>query len=304
MSGVVSTNSQSSAVPSGGPRVRPRASFGGALWTLYTLTLRQHARGRRWLVMALLFLLPAGLAMLIRGTAPQTPYELLEFLLAWMFIPQALLPLVALMYASGIIQDEQEEQTLTYLLVRPIPKWAIYVVKMLATLTTTTVLAAVFTMITYAAIFAGSGVDSENVAARCAVTVRIHVLAVVAYCCLFGLLSLITKRTLVIGIVYIAVVEGVLANLPFGVRLATVIYYTRVIAYRTMEFIHVRSGGSIENLGADAWQFDIRKDPDLLTHPQSSTCYLVLLGASVVCTLLAAMLCSQREFHVKTPEKD
>ena len=85
------------------------------LWALFVLTLRQHLHGRRWIVMGVLFLLPAGLAILIRSTAPDAPPMVIEFLLAFMFIPQALLPLVALVYATGIIPDEQEEQTLTYL---------------------------------------------------------------------------------------------------------------------------------------------------------------------------------------------
>src|SRR6476646_2813788 len=92
-----------------------------ALWTLYELTLRQHLRGKRWMVMGGLFLLPVGLAILLRWVAPSVPLRILECMLAFMFIPQALLPLVALVYASGIVRDEQEEQTITYLLVRPIP---------------------------------------------------------------------------------------------------------------------------------------------------------------------------------------
>src|SRR3972149_2159697 len=126
----------------------PRGLTLRACWALYGLTLRQHLHGKRWLVMALLFLLPAGVAVLVRATAPDVPPMLLEFLLAMSFIPQALLPLVALIYASGIIQDEQEEQTITYLLVRPIPKWAIYTAKLLAAMTTTAVLVVVFTAIT------------------------------------------------------------------------------------------------------------------------------------------------------------
>ena len=105
------------------------------LWTLYVLTFRQHLHGRRWIVMAILFLVPPALAILIRATASDAPIVVIEFLLVFMFIPQALLPLIALVYAAGIIQDEQEEQTLTYLLIRPIPRWAIYFVKLLATLT-------------------------------------------------------------------------------------------------------------------------------------------------------------------------
>jgi hypothetical protein len=41
-----------------------------------------------------------------------------------------------------------------------------------------------------------------------------------------------------------------------------------------------------------------------LDHPQISTCIATLVIASVVFTAIAAWLCSQREFHVKTPEKE
>ncbi len=45
-------------------------------------------------------------------------------------IPQALVPITALVFASGMISDEVEEQTLTYLLIRPVPKSVIYLVKL------------------------------------------------------------------------------------------------------------------------------------------------------------------------------
>jgi len=275
-----------------------------ACWTLFVLSLRQHLHGKRWMVMVLLFLLPAGLAVLLRATAPDVPAVMMEFMLLLMFIPQAILPLVALLYASGIIQDEQEEQTITYLLVRPIPKWAIYTIKLLATLVTAVVLTVVFTVLTYAAIFIGADVQGENIPLRCLKTASIHSLAVVSYCSLFGLISLITKRILVVGIVYTVVVEGLLANLPFGIRLVTVIYYTRLIAYRSMEFVITNPSGQTQNMAAEAWQLDLRRDPELLEHPELSTCLAVLLIGSLVCTTLAALLCAQREFHVKTPEKD
>jgi hypothetical protein len=53
-----------------------------------------------------------------------------------------------------------------------------------------------------------------------------------------------------------------------------------------------------------AWQLDVARDPELLAHPSASTCVLVLLLASVALALLGALLCSQREFYVKTPETD
>ena len=49
--------------------------------------------------------------------------------------------------------------------------------------------------------------------------------------------------------------------------------------------------------------FDMKTDPGLVDHPQLRTCLIVLLAASAISTILAAILFSQREFHVKTPEK-
>jgi ABC-2 type transport system permease protein len=219
-----------------------------------------------------------------------------------MLLPQLMLPLAALAYASGIIEDEQEEQTITYLLVRPLPKWAIYVVKLLATVTTTGVLTTFAVTLAFAAVYVGADAPPEGWIVRLMKTVGIHCLAITAYCCLFGLLSLATRRTLVIGVVYIAVVEGLLANLPFGIRLVTVIYYARLIAYRSLSYLVPTYGGE-QDMAAEAWQLNLRDDPELLTHPVLSSCLLTLGLASVVCTILAAWMCSQREFHVKTPEQ-
>jgi ABC-2 type transport system permease protein len=283
-------------------RDRPATSRVAALWTLYTLTLRQHLHGKRWMVMIAMFMLPASLAILIRATARHPSSILIEFFVAFMLIPLAMLPLIALLYASGMIQDEQEEQTITYLLVRPIPKWALYCTKLVANFTTAVVLTVVLVVLTYSAIYVGAGVPVTEVATRCAKAASVDSLAVVAYCSLFGLISLLTKRTLVVGIIYTAVVEGVFAVLPFGIRLATVIYYTRLIAYRMLEFQVSNSKSATDNLAADVWQFDVGSDPQLLQHPSTAICLTVLLVGSLVCALLAAWLCSQREFYVKTPE--
>ncbi len=106
------------------------------------------------------------------------------------------------------------------------------------------------------------------------------------------------------GILYAIFFEGLLANMPFSLRLATVIYYTRLIAYRSMDFVSRGLDRAVkENLAAEFWRLDIRNDPGLLEHPQIRACLTVLLTASLVCAVVAACLCSQREFYVKTPEK-
>ncbi len=282
----------------------PAGGFGlTALGALYTLTLRQHVHGRRWLVLGGLFLLPALLAALVRATAPNVQQVEQEFLFVFMFIPQALLPLLALLYASGIINDEQEDQTFTYILVRPIPKWAIYLVKVLATLTTTVLLTAVFTALTYVVIYAGTDTPVGDVSLRCLKAIGVHCLAVVAYCCLFGVLSLMTRWALVLGFLYAAFFEGLLANLPFSIRLLTIIFYTRLIAYRLLDFVlPTVQGRPIQNMAAAKWQLNVDTNQALDGYPTLATCLTVLLVGSFLCTALGAFLCARREFHVKTPE--
>ncbi len=186
--------------------------------------------------------------------------------------------------------SRKSRRSLTCLL-RPIPKWAIYTIKLLATMTTTVVLVVVFIGLTYAAIYVGGEVPMGVVAVRWLKASLIGSLSVVTYCSLFGLLSFLTSRILVVGILYIAVVEGLLANFPFSIRLVTVIYYARLIAYHAMTFQVPRPRGGTEDAAAIAWQLGTASDPNLTEHPSLATCILILLGASLVFTVIAAWLC-------------
>lgn len=270
-----------------GPRAGsvPRRLALFALWTLLWLTVRQQCRARRLLVLGFLFLLPSLIAILARNAShPPSPSDL-EFVTIFNLISNALVPLTALLYASGMIQDEIEEQTLTYLLIRPLPKWTIYVAKLLATLFVTTLLTALFTGVTYACIFWGTPEFQANVLGmRMLKTCSLLALSLTGYCSLFGCLSLVTRRTLVVGVSYIIVFEGVLANIDFVVRRATVMYYFRVLAQRWLPL---------------DTRFALL---DLSVAPDSGQCIGTLLAASVVLTGAAAVIFSSREFRMKTPE--
>jgi ABC-type transport system involved in multi-copper enzyme maturation permease subunit len=190
------------------------------------------------------------------------------------------------------------------LLVRPISKWTLYVVKLLATWTTTVLLVIGLTILTWLACYARGDVDLVDVAPRCVRSCAILSLAVIAYCSLFGLMSLLTRRILVAGVLYTAIIEGFLATLPLSLRMGTIIYYTRQIAYRSLDFAVTWRRGREDDIAATAWRLDTDADPALAEHPQLSTCIVVLLVASLACTLIAGWLCTRREFHVKTPEKE
>jgi ABC-2 type transport system permease protein len=238
------------------------------------------------LVVLVLFALPVAFAVLAHVyNTDSLQTDEVEVNLVFYFIPHALVPLTALLYASGMIQDEIEEQTLTYLLVRPLPKWAIYVTKLLATFLVTSLLVGCFTIATDTAIFWGSeNLWSEILPARALKTAALIALSLMAYVSLFGCVSLFVKRTLAVGVAYIILFEGVIANIDFVARWMTVMFYFRVLSERWLD------------LRERDWSINLD------TAPAAATCVWVLAGASLVATVLAALIFTVREFRVKTPE--
>jgi ABC-2 type transport system permease protein len=271
--------------PDGLPALERSFDF-SALAALFWLTLRQQARGRRLIVLALLFALPAALAVLVRSFSRGVSEDVLQTTLIFYLIPQALAPLAALLYATGAIQDEVEEQTLTYLLVRPLPRAALYVTKLLAALVTTSLLAAAGTTVVYVAVYWGTPqLWGDVLPGRVAKAAALFALAQVGYCSVFGIISLITRQSLIAGVAYIVAIEGILANWPFILRELTVMYYFRVLVLRWLGPQHT-----------EPWAITLSE------APTAATCVQTLTYVGVILILLGGMIFARREFGVKTPE--
>ncbi len=271
--------------PAGRPVRLPRGVSLSALGALLSITAARQLRGRKLAILCTLFALPVLFAILAHRF--QAPYRAddVEAILIFGLIPQALLPLSALLFASGMIQDDLEEQTLTYLLIRPIPRWLIYVVKVAGTWLVTMLLTSLFTTAALATVYWGTGIiEPLALFRRAAILCGILSLSLLAYIAIFGGLGLLWRKSLLLGVGYIIIFEGVLANIDFLVRHATVMYYLRTLSVRLL------------NLKADDWAIDPA------TAPGVATCLLTLAGIGVVLTLGSAWLFSVREFRVKTPE--
>jgi ABC-2 type transport system permease protein len=268
------------------PRL-PRAFSVGAWFTLLGISAEQLARGRRLLVMAALFTLPSVIALAARYDNPgylRRVAEVEESLVFYM-IPQALVPLSALILASGMIRDEIEGQTLTYLLIRPLPRPMIYAAKLAAAWLVTAGLAAVFTTLTLAVIHWGAAdFWGAILPARAARVAALGALSLAVYVSLFGALSLVVRWVLPLGVAYIVLFEGFFANIDFAVRRVTVLWYVRILAERWLG-LHVSD-----------WSINLDEAPGGLEA------LLTLLGATLVLAVSASFLFGAREIRMKTPE--
>jgi ABC-2 type transport system permease protein len=271
------------------PRTRsatpPGFSYTAAFIALVRLSLARHLRGKRPLMLMLLFLLPAGIVVLARYQGDNASSAELEFATLYNIIPHALAPLAALIYASGMIRDESEDQTLTYLLMRPLPRWGIYLGKLAATLAIVAAMTAFSVVATLVAVHWGGPRDWwATFPVQAASVSGVLALAVTAYVSLFGLAGMFLKRVLVVGVAYLSVFEGVIANIPFVVRQATINYHFRILCARWLD------------VDFSQWAINLEE------APTAQTSLLTLLIVSAVTTAIAAASMTWREMRVKTPE--
>ena len=259
----------------------------GAWFTLFRTSVWQFVRGRRLLALVVLFLLPTVLARVAYYFNPRALQEMgrIEEALILYMIPQALVPLSALILASGMIRDEVEGQTLTYLLIRPLPRPSIYAAKLLAAWCVSAGLAAVFITVTVAAVHWGADDAFWSVVpGRAARVVALSSLSLLVYVALFGGLGLVVRWVLPLGVGYIVVFEGVFANIDFMVRRFTVLWYVRILAERWLD-LHI-----------DSWSIDLAEAPGGIEA------LATLLTAALVLSVAFAWLFGRQEIHVKTPE--
>lgn len=133
----------------------------------------------------------------------------------------ALVPIVALVFASASLGDAREDGTLVYLWLRPIDRWPVVVGAWLAAITVSLPLTVV--PLGAAALLSGGGAELLGA------TTLAAVVGVVAYSALFVLLGLVVKNSIVWGLGYVLVWEGIVAAFgSFAAKLA-IRGYTRSI---------------------------------------------------------------------------
>ena len=195
--------------------------------TLLSLTAHQLLGRRRAILIALLALLPVGIALLLRfagDAADERPYEATSNLVGG-FVFTLLLPIGALVFGTSALGSEVEDGTVVYLLAHPIARWRIVAAKFVVAAAATIALTVPATLVSALIVLGGFDAESLWWAAAAATVV-----GAVVYSALFVGLSTITSRALIIGLVYVFVWEAFITNFFDGTRWISVRQYTYGVA--------------------------------------------------------------------------
>ena len=132
-----------------------------------------------------------------------------------------ILPLTALIVGSSVLGLEIDDGTITHLLTKPLPRSEIVLSKLAVAWVVTTVATGV--PLAVAAVIAGSGTLAVGLVLGAG-------LGALAYCALFLALSVLTKRPVAVGLVYIMLWENVLVGFVDGAKVFSVREHATTLA--------------------------------------------------------------------------
>ena len=196
------------------------------MFTLLTLSMKQL--GGRWRVALtiLLALLPIALAVIVviaESDDESFHSDFINILLDGLLVG-GILPIVTMAMSTAAFGNELEDKTLSYVVLKPIPRWHIAVPKLLASIVIAGPL-----IIASGAIAAWIGLGSDP---RISAAVGLALFAgVTTYASIFTWAGLMTTRALAFAIIYVFLWEGLISSFINGVDYLSVRGYTLAIMH-------------------------------------------------------------------------
>lgn len=187
--------------------------------TIMSITFRGLFGRRRFLLLLPLPLLVIGLAALCRSLG-EGPEEWGGPVLGGLGLGVTL-PLMALIIGTGVLGSEIDDGTITHILAKPLPRSEIIISKLVVAIAVTTL--AVAPALGIAGLITGTPSVGVGLAAGAAV-------GACAHSGLFLAMSMLSRRPVLLGLLYVLIWEGILGNVLSGTQKLSVSAYVAGVA--------------------------------------------------------------------------
>src|SRR5829696_6073899 len=188
--------------------------------TIAWITARGLFGRSRFLLLLPLPLILIGMAWL--GSSLGQPAEFAAPVLVGIGIA-VLLPVTALIVGTAVLGSEIDDGTVVHILTKPIARWRIVLSKLAVAFGMTTIPVALPMLI--------AGIITDGLRLGLALA-GASTVGALAYSSLFIALSVLTRRPVLVGLLYVMIWEGLLGNAVSGTRVLSVQQFVVSIAHR------------------------------------------------------------------------
>ncbi|GAB4467957.1 MAG: hypothetical protein OHK0029_40070 [Armatimonadaceae bacterium] len=246
--------------------------------------LRDAVRPRRLLIALLLIALPPLLGIIWKAFAqgedilPGDIYDSIAFGLVFLFT----MPILAVIYGTGIVSQEMEGRTILYLLTRPFPRWRILLAKFLVCVLVVFVISGLSVLLLAFTVFNPARL------AEAGVFQDLRALAVGAftYSALFLLIGTALPKPLTYGLLFVFGWETWVPRLPGQFVRASIMTYLRVLSSRDIFEENTTPENNLLLFLSAPPQVDI----------PATQAWAILITVSLVCLAGALAVFSTREY--------
>ena len=204
------------------------------MYPVLSLTIRQLTGTRRQAILWIFAAAPLAMSILIRYLADdytETVVTLFNILLI-----AVVLPLVVAILATTALGEDVEDRTLSYLVLRPVPRWQIVAAKYIAVVILGAVPLVIFGVAMAGVAFAedlGALSNYDAVVRPMLGVAAAMAVGVLAYSAVFTWLGLVSGQALGLAIVYVFVWEGLAATIFTGIRYLSIRSYSLITMTET-----------------------------------------------------------------------
>jgi ABC-2 type transport system permease protein len=189
--------------------------------TVARITLRALLGRRRFLLLLPLPALLIGLALLV-SAAGGRPEDWVEPVIAALGLA-VVLPVIALVVGTGVLGSEIDDGTLAHILAKPLSRREILLSKLVVAVGVTALTTGIPLVLT------GLIAQSAELALGLAAGALVGSLG---YCSLFVVMSVVSRRPVLLGLAYVLIWEGLLTNILTGTRVLSIYQYVVAVVDR------------------------------------------------------------------------
>lgn len=224
--------------------MRHAQSYVTSALRVFDLSLGQMLWSRRSIFMALVVGAPVLIALAVRvvvGLAGNLQVGGGQVMgpaifggIIWGIYLRFAVPILAVFYGTGLLADEVEDRTITYLFSRPIPRGAVMLGKYLAYLACTVMVVLPSVMLVFLLIIPVGGGRIAAAFPDLVTDLALLALGLAVYGAVFALVGAWFKRPLVVGLLFLFAWEPVILVVPGYLKRLTVMYYLQALVPHAM----------------------------------------------------------------------